>query len=69
MNETPASEKRLRILWLAVGIFAFGILMGARNELPSAWQRSLTAGAAAALLVLCVAKARHHNRPSDEPSH
>jgi hypothetical protein len=45
-------------VWLAVGILGFGVLMGERGAFESGWQRSVVAGSAAGVLVLCVSRYR-----------
>lgn len=55
ITEVRANElRRYRWVWLVVGVVVFGVLMGERGALDSWWQRSLIAGCAAGVLVLCL---------------
>ena len=53
-REQVNERKSYSWVWLVVGILVFGVLMGERGEFESGWQRSLVAGCAVGVLVLCV---------------
>ena len=55
ISEVRANEpRRYRWVWLVVGVVVYGVLMGERGAFESGWQRSLVAGCAVGVLVLCV---------------